>query len=252
MADAATRPSSTASSTVRGARQPRSRRTAAGRLERFQQLAGRGSAAGEHQPGHALDQDRLLGHVGGDVVGAGQRGGGPGGHAEVVGQALLGQRDAGGERDVGRQPRRVPLVERDAQTRDEVRAAAPPDRLERLAQEAEAVPGGAAVLVVAEVDGRVEELRREVAVAGDDLDAVRRHHDMAGVSGGLVDPGHLDHDQAGAAARAGPVVGDERSEIRPWSAIARHALEDRRSTSTRATWWSCWRWRRAGRAVPLV
>ena len=45
--------------------------------------------------------------------------------------------------------------------------------VEGLPQEPEPVLGGAAVLVVAQVGGRVEELRREVAVAGDDLDAVQ-------------------------------------------------------------------------------
>jgi hypothetical protein len=49
----------------------------------------------------------------------------------------------------------------------------PPDRLERLPQEAEPVVGRAAVLVVAQVGERIEELRREIPVAGDDLDTVK-------------------------------------------------------------------------------
>ena len=234
-------------------------------------------------------------HVGGDVVRTGQRGGGPGGHVQVVREPLLGEGNARRERDVGRQPGRVPLVQGDAQARHERGSAVPPDRLECLAQEPKPVLRGAAVLVGAQVGGRVEELRGEVAVAGDDLDAVQarplqpggglpvavgdlanlrqperpghdpeplgrhrrgghrhrqravigvhdlpagveelpeqrgavrldrrreravagdagvvgRHHDVAGVPGGLVDPGHLDHDQARAAARAGLMVGDE-------------------------------------------
>ncbi len=91
--------------------------------------------------------------------------------AEVIDQAVGLERLANREHFVGRQPAIGLFVERDAhaeRARADARAAAGED----FAQQAHAVVEAAAELVVAAVGRRVQELRDQVAHAGEDLDAV--------------------------------------------------------------------------------
>ena len=66
----------------------------------------------------------------------------------------------------------VLLVAGDAQADDEVLADLGADVRYDLAQKAQAVLHRAAILVVAPIHLRVQELRRQIAVAGDDFAAV--------------------------------------------------------------------------------
>jgi len=76
---------------------------------------------------------------------------------------------------VGGEPLRGDLPDRDPQPDHAVRVHGGADGRDDLAQEAQPVLVAAAVLVRAQVDPGVEELRRQVAVAGDDLDSVNVH-----------------------------------------------------------------------------
>ena len=75
----------------------------------------------------------------------------------------------------------------DAHAHDALGADRGPAGGDRLAQEAQAVLEAAAIVVLAQVEARVQELGRQIAVAGDDLDP--------------VDPGRGHAPRGGAIAR---------------------------------------------------
>ena len=114
----------------------------------------------------------LVDHGRDNVCRAQQRGGGAGDDAVVVQRPLLCEGGAGLQHLVLAEALVAALLGRDAQAHDEAVADAGADAARRLAQEPEAVFGAAAIGVLALVDARVEELGRQVAVAGHDLDTV--------------------------------------------------------------------------------
>src|SRR3546814_10163293 len=91
----------------------------------------------------------------------------------VVVEAPIGiEGGAGGEHVGFLEPVMAHLVARDADADDEVAAYRITNRRNDFPQKSQPVVEAAAVLVLPRVAARAEELRRQVAVAGDDLEAV--------------------------------------------------------------------------------
>src|SRR5215469_1501446 len=128
---------------------------------------------------HVLDLGRERGGVGGwsahgwdDVHGSTQRGGGTSRNADVIERAIAVECGACANRFVQAQPVLGHLVTRDPHSHDEVLADPRPHLRDHLAQKPETVLLVAAVFVRALVEPRVQELRRQVPVAGHDLHAI--------------------------------------------------------------------------------
>ena len=144
-----------------------------------------------------------------DVVRTGERRRAPRDHADVVEPAVAIERGERRQHLVAGEPVVADLVGGDAQARDEAPADFASHRRDGLAQEPQPILIAAPVAVCPQVDPGVEELGREVAVAGDDLDAVEA---------GLLQPPRgrpeagddlLDElDRHGARHHVEPLVGD--------------------------------------------
>ena len=107
-----------------------------------------------------------------DVDPAARRGRRTGDDAEVIDHAVGVDRLADLDHLVGGQAALGHLVARDADAERHRRAGLGADAGEHLAQEPQPVVERAAVSVVARVGARVEELRDQIAHAGEDLDAI--------------------------------------------------------------------------------
>ena len=92
----------------------------------------------------------------------------------------------------------VELGAGDAHAHDALGSDRGPAGGDRLAQEAEAILEAAAIAVLAQVEARVQELGRQIAVAGDDLDPVDPGRGHATRGGAIAIDDLADH-----AAREG-------------------------------------------------
>ena len=111
-------------------------------------------------------------HRGHDVHRASEAGGGAGDHVEVVESRLVVQRRADREHLFRAQALRAQLVARDPDPHHHLVADLRADVVQDLAHDAKPILRAAAVLVAAQVDPRIEELREQVAHAAQDLAAV--------------------------------------------------------------------------------
>ncbi len=115
--------------------------------------------------------------------GARDRGRTAGDNVVVIERAVRSERAAGCQHLLLRQPVVIELGAGDTHAHGPIFAHRLADRGDYPAQEAQAIVEAAAVTVLAPVDTRVQELGRQVAVAGDDLHPVHagcRHTPRAG------------------------------------------------------------------------
>ncbi|MCY1410235.1 hypothetical protein D9M71_256000 [compost metagenome] len=142
-------------------------------------------------PGGGCQVGGFDGHGRDDMDGAAERGRGAGHQVHVVELPLQGERGCQGF--VLGQAFRVTLVGGDAHPDDEVVGAVGAHGQDHFADEAQAGVEVAVVAVFAAVHPRVEELRGQVAVAGDDLHAVQSGRAQAPGGGTVAGDDLVDH-----------------------------------------------------------
>ncbi len=148
-----------------------------------------------HRRGEGRDVGGADRHRRDDVDGAAIARRGAGDDVDVVEAAGRRQHRADVEHFAGIKRVGIAFVAGDAQADDERRSDAVADCGNKLGEKSHAVSERPAIAVVPQVDARIEELRRQIAVAGDDLAAVIAGRLVALSGGAIGGDEFLDHPQ---------------------------------------------------------